>query len=236
MNTRRVACCTLKKGLFLLTMKLRGENAERLCLEMADKIGRFLAGDLKLIEEIRENASSMFGVHPVMRAAMNSQQLASQENVQIESAETTPSEQRVARKRDLQEIQLLHEQEMQKLALLDAHKENEVTRQVRLLQEQDRLKEVDAKRQKCLWEDENRLKEVDTKRQKYLWEEEDRFKENEAKRQETTKAKDYERFIFYSNAAREMQTRELQYMNDKYNAQLRLNSVYIAGGMIQNGL
>ena len=62
--------CTLTKGLFILVMKLNGPNAERLCVEMADKIGRFLAGDETLVAEIRANAGSSLPVHQVMRTAM----------------------------------------------------------------------------------------------------------------------------------------------------------------------
>ena len=199
-NSKVMSVCTLKKGLFLLTMKLRGETARRLCLEMADKVGRYLAGDLKLIEEIKENARTIGGVHSIMQGAMNSQQLALEENVQAATTETTTIrmgtdlvpqtleqrvvvqqgvemsdlEQRITVKRSLEEMEMQHKYYLEimekRYALEEQAKENEAKRQ-------DMLKENEAKRQKCLREQEDTHNHNQAKRQNTL-------KENEAKRQE----------------------------------------------------
>lgn len=68
-KTPATQVCSLKHGLFLLAMKLDGPNADQLCLEMADRLSRFLAGDSELIDEIKANARSQSTVHRVMRAA-----------------------------------------------------------------------------------------------------------------------------------------------------------------------
>lgn len=62
--------CTLRNGLFRLVTKLNGVKAEAICDEMIDKFGRYLAGDSRLISEMRANAKSECSQALLMREAI----------------------------------------------------------------------------------------------------------------------------------------------------------------------
>ena len=79
--------------------------AREICIQMADKLGRFLAGDETLIAEIHANARSTLPVHCIMRAAVDSE-----------------SSMRIVEKRKWDEMVMQHEHEKEMLDKQDEMK------------------------------------------------------------------------------------------------------------------
>lgn len=69
-NSRANAVCSFVKGIYILAAKLHGKLADAFCMFMADKMGRYVAGCPKLVEEIQANAKSNAPINAMARQAL----------------------------------------------------------------------------------------------------------------------------------------------------------------------
>jgi hypothetical protein len=69
-NTQKMYTCSFDKGIFILISRLTGPKAEDCQKNMADRMGRLVAGDPSLVEEIYKNAKSQLPTHAIAREAL----------------------------------------------------------------------------------------------------------------------------------------------------------------------
>lgn len=152
-KTPQTPVISLTKGVFLITMKLHGENADHLCNEMADKIGRLLAGHPSIVDEVYANMQSALGVHRMMRAAIpvqETQVITSDHVKRLASEEYERMEQEFRKRRKM----VLYDQKQQELS-----KEKEHARALEILHEKQKLVEMET--EKIVQEKDIRIKQID---------------------------------------------------------------------------
>jgi hypothetical protein len=152
-KTPQMPVISLQKGIFLLTMKLHGDNADHLCNEMADKIGRLLAGHPSIVDEVYANMHSALGVHRVMRAAIpvEETQVITYSNVKrLVIEQCQHMEQEFKRRRKM----VLNDRKND-----EKSKEKEHVRALQILHEQQKL--ADKEKEKLALERDIKFKEID---------------------------------------------------------------------------